>query len=340
VGVEVLEPAQARPFASAPAEAALDLAAVRGQPLARRALEIAAAGGHHLLFIGPPGSGKTLLSRCLPSILPPLSRPETLLVTRIHSAAGLRTDAVMAGDRPFRAPHATVSTAGLVGGGALPRPGEISLAHHGVLFLDELPEFRRDALESLRQPLEEGVIWIARVGARLTFPARFGLVAAMNPCKCGHLGDDRHECLCTPAEVERYRNRVSGPLLDRIDLHVEVPAVTIEEMKGEGGEASAAVAARVLEARERQRFRFGKKAVTAVNAELDEAMLRRHCRLDSGAESLLDKAFERLGLSARAVTRLLKVSRTIADLRGAETIGAQDVAEAIQYRALDRRAVA
>lgn len=337
VGTQPLAPAAPLELDRADDRSSIDLADVRGQPLARRALEIAAAGGHNLLLIGPPGSGKTLLSRCLPGLLPALSCEESLLVTRIHSAAGMTLDGVLERRRPFRAPHACISTAGLVGGGAIPRPGEISLAHHGVLFLDELPEFRRDALESLRQPLEAGSIVVARVGAQLAFPARFSLVAAMNPCRCGHLGDPRHECRCTPAEIERYRNRVSGPLLDRIDLHAEVPALTLGELKDAAGEPTEAVAKRVLAARRRQRLRFGRGAPAAMNAELEDSLLRRYCRLEAEAQGLLDSAFERLGLSARAVTRLLKVSRTIADLRGADCIGAADIAEAIQYRSLDRR---
>jgi magnesium chelatase family protein len=231
----------------------------------------------------------------------------------------------------------TVMASAAVSGGSIPRPGEVTLAHHGVLFLDELPEFKRDALEALRQPLEDGEVLIARVKARLRFPARFALLAAMNPCKCGHLGDPRHECRCTPNAIEHYRQRISGPLLDRIDLHVEVPAVTLGELKGAGGESTKTVAERVLAARRIQRFRFGSGVSAVVNAALQNALLRRHCRLDAGAQELLDSAFEKLGLSARAVTRILKVSRTISDLAGRDRIVASDVAEAIQYRTLDRR---
>ncbi len=314
-----------------------DLADIRGQDTARRALEIAAAGGHNLLLIGPPGSGKTMLARRMPRLLPSLTAAEAITVTKIQSLGASAPLAGLAARRPFRAPHTSISTPGLIGGGTIPRPGEVTLAHHGVLFLDELPEFKRDALEALRQPLEDGEVLIARVKARLRFPARFALLAAMNPCKCGHLGDPRHECRCTPNEVERYRSRLSGPLLDRIDLHVEVPAVTLGELKGAAGESTEAVSQRVLAARRMQRLRFGTGAPTAVNAALNDVQLRRHCCLEPGAQRLLDAAFEKLGLSARAVTRILKVSRTIADLRESDRIAATDIAEAIQYRTLDRR---
>ncbi len=321
----------------APALPGLDLSEVRGQEAAKRALEVAAAGGHNLLFIGPPGSGKTMLARRLPAILPPLGLAESIAVTKVHSIVAEEPPSCLLTQRPFRSPHSGVSTAGLIGGGSIPRPGEVSLAHGGVLFLDELPEFRRDALEALRQPLEEGEVTVVRTRARLTFPARFAMLAAMNPCPCGHLGDPRHECHCTPQLVERYRSRISGPLLDRIDMHVEVPALSLQELKGPPGEASAAIAERVLAARGAQQRRFGDGCSTPTNAAMNTEALHRHCVLEPGARTLLDTAFERLRLSARAVTRILKLARTVADLDSSERIRAAHVAESIQYRSLDRR---
>jgi magnesium chelatase family protein len=332
-----LEPVAASPSAADAGEPAPDLSEVRGQEMAKRALEVAAAGGHNLLYLGPPGSGKTMLARRLPGLLPPLTLAEAIAVTKIHSLVAEEPPAGLLSRRPFRSPHTGTSTAGMIGGGSTPRPGEASLAHNGVLFLDELPEFRRDTLEALRQPLEEGQVSVVRARARLMFPARFSLLAAMNPCPCGHLGDPRYECRCPTPLVERYRSRVSGPLLDRIDLHVEVPAVSLKELRAGAGESTAAVAARVAEARAVQLERFGAGTTTPINAAMGPEALRRNCPLDPPGRALLDAAFERLGLSARALDRILKVARTIADLAGSGPIRAPHLAEAIQYRTLDRR---
>ncbi len=323
---------------SAAAGGSLDLADVKGQGAARRALEVSAAGGHNLLMVGAPGCGKTMLARRLPSILPPLSVEEAVEVTRVYSVAGLLGGKrQLVAERPFRAPHHTISHAGLAGGGSTPRPGEISLSHLGVLFLDELPEFSRAALETLRQPLEDGEVSISRSLVSVTFPARFMLVAAMNPCPCGRLGDAHRPCGCPPHKVSAYRARISGPLLDRIDVAVEVPSLAREEILGKGeGEASAAVAARVAAARERQQRRLRDEAGVFCNAQMNTRLAERLCRLDEGAEKLLGAAVGKLGLSARAHQRLLKVSRTIADLEGAETIAAAHVAEAVGYRFIDR----
>jgi magnesium chelatase family protein len=313
----------------APALSLPDLADVRGQLLARRALEIAAGGAHNLLLVGPPGSGKTMLARRLPALLPPLSLDEALETASIHSASGAPATACF-GRRPFRAPHHTASDAALVGGGPLPRPGEISLAHNGVLFLDELPEFRRNVLEALRQPLEERCVVVARSRAALRLPARFQLVAAMNPCPCGYLGDARRPCRCTPGQVRAYRNRLSGPLLDRLDLCVGVPAVPYGEMAGPAGEPSAAIAERVRVARERQSARQD----GLLNSDLQGAALRSVATPDGEGRRLVAAAMERLGLTGRGHDRLLRVARTIADTEGAPSVAARHVAEALQFRAL------
>ena len=314
-----------------------DFADVKGQHAVRRAVEVAVAGGHNVIMIGPPGSGKSMIAKRLPGIMPAASLDEYLDVLRIHSAAGQTiTGDLHLFERPARAPHHTISDVGLLGGGAIPGPGEISLAHQGVLFLDELPEFKRSALEVLRQPLEDGHVTISRSAGKVTLPCNFMLVAAMNPCPCGYLGDPRHECRCSPPQIQRYRNRISGPLLDRIDIHIEAPALSITELRNtRAGESSADIRARVEAARHRQRQRFAGSRATS-NAQMSAAQLKRHCPLDSTLGDLLQQAMEQLSLSARAYDRIRKVSRTIADLAGAETTTAPHLLEAIQYRSLDR----
>lgn len=318
---------------------ALDFSEVKGQEQAKRALEVAVAGGHNLIMIGNPGSGKSMLAKRLPSVLPAMTLDEALHATKIHSISGaLGSHRALITQRPFRSPHHTISDAGLLGGGSHPTPGEVSLAHHGVLFLDELPEFRRNVLEVLRQPLEDGKVTISRAAGSVTFPCRFMLVAAMNPCRCGFYGDPKRECRCTETQVHAYRNRISGPLLDRIDIHIEVPPVTHDQLISlETGEPSSAIRQRAAAARDIQQHRFASLPGINCNADMGQQQMKEHCNMNPDTQQLLRSAINTLNFSARAYDRILRVARTIADLAQSETLEVNHISEAIQYRTLDRQ---
>jgi magnesium chelatase family protein len=332
------EPCRAAEFFAASSHYDIDFCDVKGQGDAKRSIEVAVAGGHNLLMIGPPGTGKSMIAKRIATIMPAMSEEEAIETTKIHSAAGLLTESnAFVGTRPFRSPHHTISDAGLLGGGSNPGPGEVSLAHNGVLFLDELPEFRRSTLEVLRQPLEDGKVTISRAAGTVTFPARFMLVAAMNPCQCGFYGDLKRECRCSPPMIQKYRQRISGPLLDRIDLHVDVPLVDFKALSSaEVGEGSSNIRERVEIARGMQRERFAKNAGVHTNSAMTPRLIKKHCELDAAASVQLEHAMNQMNLSARAHDRILKVARTLADLGGNERITENHIFEAIGYRTLDR----